>query len=79
MTSGCDTVLVTMLAQPFVSFDSNDMCKHVSSPTHASAKQIISHESVFFASNMCVCVCVRACAREYVLDVVVLVTLAKPF
>ena len=61
MKSGCYTVLVMIIAQPFVSFDSNDTCKHVSSPTNVSAKENIRHGSVFIISNLCVCACVRAC------------------
>ena len=36
---GCYSDLVMMLAQPF---DSNAMCKQVSSPTHVPAKQMSS-------------------------------------
>ena len=70
--SGCYTVLVMIIAQPFVSFDSNDTCKHVSSPTNVSAKENIRHGSVFIISNLCacvcacVCVCVRVCVRACV-------------
>ena len=52
MMLGCGTALVMMLAQPFVSFDSNAMCKLVSSPTHVSAKQTKGHGRVFSVSNL---------------------------
>ena len=61
MMLGCGTALVMMLAQPFVSFDSDAMYKQVSSPTHVSAKQNKGHGRVFSVSSLCMCACVRVC------------------